>query len=85
MATRALATSFPLGGSHIVAMATEAEAELSGCQAVLVWKRMVGAGGRWRGGLRFRTPTAGILGCHPVFPKEGERPPSWIGRVGFFY
>lgn len=38
--------------------------------------KMVGAGGRWRGWVRFRTPTAGILGCCPVIPKEGERPPS---------
>lgn len=72
MATRALATGFPLEGSHIVAMATEAEAELRGCQAVQVWKWMVGAGGRWRGRVRFRTPTAGILECCPVILRKAR-------------
>lgn len=74
---RALATSFPLGGSHIVAIATEAE--LSGYQAVQVSEGMVGTGGRWRGWVRVlvrsRPPTASILGCCSVIlgRVEGER------------
>lgn len=45
MATRALATGFPHGGSHVVAMATEASAELISWQTVQVWEGT--AGGRW--------------------------------------
>ena len=45
MATRALATGFPYGGSHVVAMATEASAELISWQTVQVWEGT--AGGRW--------------------------------------
>lgn len=84
MATRALATDFPLGGSHIVAMATEAE--LSGCQAVQVWEGMVGAGGRWKGWatvlIRFRSPPSQC--CSVVLGTvASERHTSWTCRAGF--
>lgn len=67
-------------------MATEAE--LSCCQAVQVWEGM-GAGGRWKGWtrvlIRFRSPTARILGCCSVAlgMVVSERQVSWTCRARF--
>lgn len=64
MATRALATSFPLGGSHTVAMATEAQAAF--CAVARKpkfgkgwWGGQVGGGGD---GPQAPSTTASVLG-----------------------
>lgn len=77
MATGALATGFPLGGSHIVAVATEAEAEFRSIPAMHVWEglaggRQVGGRGAGEGVGRCWAPHSRHSGVFLPCPKTGS-------------